>query len=296
MLVSQVIEQYKGTLSPETPASYLNILTKFAKYCRIEGEEELGELGPGSIHYFVRHNVGRLPYQPYPTRLMLEYTQVLKEFLMWCAKQGFVSEQLPNDLEMPEIDDVDVVEILTPDQIRRLLAACKRGRTNRQIARDRAILLVLLETGISARELCDLTIANVALTSDKSQITVIGKGGHTDRQIDLGDKTSAALGEYIIGYRRKAPQEEQHVFLSLEFHPLTVEELIEILHHLRDESGIQGVQCNPETFTQTFAVQYMKRWGNIIRLSYLLGHTTLRKTENYLQAYPEWVDGKKSPS
>lgn len=294
MQVPQAIEQYKATLSPETPAAHLNILTAFVKSCKRDGETEVEELGAGTIAYFVRHNVDRLPYQPYPTRRMLEYTQVLKDFLLWCVKEGLISEQVPNKIEMPEIDDVDVVEVLTPDQIRRLLEACKKGSTDTEIARDTAILLMLLETGISARELCDLTLDNVDLTAAKPCITVIGRGGHIGRQIGLEEKTSATLAENINLSRRKAIKEEQHVFLSLEFRPLTVEELTERLHYLRDESGIQGVQCNPETFSQTFAVQFMKRGGDILGLWYLMGHTTLSKTENYLRAYPEWALGKKA--
>lgn len=283
MYITQALEHYKNTLSPETPATHLNILSAFAKW--VEADSEIEDLGTWNIRSFVRNNVGRLPYQPYPARLMLEYTQVLKDFLMWCAKERLISEKLPNDIEMPEIDDVDAVEILTPGQIRLLLAACKHGKNHRQIARDKAILLVLLETGISARELCNLTLDNVDLTPEKARIKVVGRGGHNDRRLDLGGKTSVALAEYILAYRCKAPKEEQHVFLSLEFRPLTVEELTEILHDLRDKSGVQGVQCNPETFSQTFAVQYMENSGHLFYLSYLMGHTTTSKTENFLRAY-----------
>jgi integrase len=46
---------------------------------------------------------------------------------------------------------------MTPKQVDLLFAACEQGETPEQMARDKAILAVLLDTGVRANELCTLT-------------------------------------------------------------------------------------------------------------------------------------------
>ncbi|HEY7350283.1 MAG TPA: tyrosine-type recombinase/integrase [Ktedonobacterales bacterium] len=289
MLVSQAIEQYKGTLSPETSASHLNLLTAFAK--RFE-ERELEELEADDIPHFAATRTPRRPFAPRPYRMIYDHTRFLKEFLAWCAKEGFVSETLPNNVELPEIDDVEVVEVLTHEQIRRLLAACKKEATFTQETRDTAILYILLETGMSADELCNLKVDDIFSSADKMVIRVQGRGGHNEREIPLGERASVALRHYIVAYRRKAPREEQHVFISLEQRALTVDELTHILLYLRDKSQVEGVQCTIDTLRQTFAMNYLKETRDYFSLAVRMGLPDVERVGNFLQAYPEWTRGK----
>lgn len=288
MQVSEAVAKYREA-SPELPESHAGILAAFAEW--FEEGREVEELGADHIAYCVKNIVPRQVYKRLPIRMMQDFTKVIVTFLLWCAKKGLVAEELPKQVEMPEFDDVDVVEILTRDQLQRLVAACKQGD---QAARDIAILAVLVETGMSAFELCDLTLENVFIDPGEAYINVFGKGGHKSRKVWIGENVTKDLGDYIyVARRRKAPKEEQHVFLSSEQSALTPDELTTILHHLRDVAQLQGIQCNPDTFRQTSAVHYLKAGGDIYGLTVRMGFTEIEKTENFIRAFPVHQRGDK---
>jgi site-specific recombinase XerD len=47
---------------------------------------------------------------------------------------------------------------------------------------------------------------------------------------------------------------------------------------------ITGVRCSPHTLRHTFAVSYLRAGGNLFYLSKILGHTSVKTTERYLQS------------
>lgn len=292
MQVSQAVEQYKDTLSPETSAAHLNILTAFADW--YEESYELEELEAKDIPDVVKRIVPRQTHKPLPIRMMYDYTEVIRKFLEWCAEERLVSKHLPGNIEELEIDEPEIVEVLTDDQIRRLFKVCKKGIWP---ARDTAILYVLKETGMSATELCDLTLENVSPDPRKAFIDILGKGGHHTRQVGLSNHAGQWLEDYIKKYRYGvAPKEENHVFLTLPHgNPLTRDQLDQILQSLRDQAQLEGVQCTPDTLRQTFAVNSLKHSKDIHSLTYLMGFTSINTTDNFLGTFKNWHLMMKRP-
>jgi integrase/recombinase XerD len=80
----------------------------------------------------------------------------------WSVEEGFVPANIVRTIDPPD-PKAPVVETLTKEEIDVLLAACDRSKTwkNRQLSanerptadRDRAIILLLLDTGLRASEL-----------------------------------------------------------------------------------------------------------------------------------------------
>jgi len=117
--------------------------------------------------------------------------------------------QIIRDIGRPK-PERPVIVPFTQDDVRRLLAVCDRTRPytrpgqrisdNARPAalRDRAIILVLLDTGVRASELCDLRLRHCDLRN--SRITVMGKGSK-ERDLPLGPSTTKALWRYITVIR-----------------------------------------------------------------------------------------------
>jgi integrase/recombinase XerD len=50
------------------------------------------------------------------------------------------------------------------------------------------------------------------------------------------------------------------------------------------ELKISGVRCSPHTLRHSFAVNYLRAAGNLFYLSRILGHTSVKTTERYVQS------------
>lgn len=49
-------------------------------------------------------------------------------------------------------------------------------------------------------------------------------------------------------------------------------------------AGVVGPQIHPQAFRHCFAVTYIRRGGDIYRLSRLLGHASITTTQRYLRS------------
>ena len=121
----------------------------------------------------------------------------------WGVEEGFVPANIVRTIDPPD-PKAPVVETLTKEEIDALLGACDRSKTwkNRQVTanerptadRDRAIILLLLDTGLRASELCGIKFGDVNLTTNS--IKVLGKG-QKERLVYFGKRTSKALWKLL---------------------------------------------------------------------------------------------------
>lgn len=116
----------------------------------------------------------------------------LRRFSTWLAEEGESDSDLLIGLKAPQLD-TKVVEPLTPEQIKALLAACA-GREMRD-RRDEALVRFMLETGARAGETVALAVADVDLTSGTA-IVRRGKGGK-GRSVPFGAQTGRAVDRYL---------------------------------------------------------------------------------------------------
>jgi integrase/recombinase XerD len=159
-----------------------------------------------------------------------------------------------------------VVETLTKEEIDALLVACDRSKTwkNRQVTanerptadRDRAIILLLLDTGLRASELCGVKFGDINLTANS--IKVLGKG-HASREqlVYFGKRTSKALWK-LLTPRLKDAKSEDLVFtvgLDDDLRPMTRDVLRRLLVRVGERAGVANVY--PHRFRHTFAITYL---------------------------------------
>jgi len=207
----------------------------------------------------------------------------VKTFLNWCSRdeefEDLVSGKTLARVQIPRIEQ-QVIETFTPEQVQALLRATERQLYN---VRDKAIVSLLIDTGIRAAELCGLLLKNVWLDADDAYIRVLGKG-RKEREVPLGRQSRIALRRYITRYRHPSDQAEQHVFIARGGKPLTEHGLLQVIEQLGDRTHIRDVRVSPHTFRHTFAVQYLLNGGDIYKLSRLMGHTSTKITERYLSS------------
>jgi integrase/recombinase XerD len=116
-----------------------------------------------------------------------------------------------------------------------------------------------------------------------AHIVVNGKG-RKQREVGLGRSSRLALHRYIHEYRPDVPH--NFVFVNRYGKHIQRPALEAILLKLQEKTGLYGLHVNPHKFRHTYAYMYMlTKQGDVLRLSRLLGHSSMTVTENYLKAF-----------
>ncbi len=192
-------------------------------------------------------------------------------------------EQKTRDrIQLPRVDK-KVIRTLSRAQFDLLVWATGTEATREMQLRDRAILCLLLDTGLRASELCKLTVADLHL-GDDAYVLVKGKG-RKEREIGpLGVECQKNIRRHLRGHSYPT------VFVSRRHTPLTVSGLDQILYRLEEWAGPEefiGIRVSAHTFRHSFAVNFMKADGDIYTLSLLLGHTSVSTTQGYLKDFQQ---------
>ncbi|MGV0796373.1 tyrosine-type recombinase/integrase [Mycolicibacterium elephantis] len=123
--------------------------------------------------------------------------KALRRFTAWLVKEGELDADPLAGSRPPRLD-TKLVDALTDDQLRALIAACHGKKFVDR--RDEAAVRFMAETGSRAAETLNLTVGDVDLTRGLAAIRR-GKGGK-GRTVPFGAQTAAALDRYLRARRQ----------------------------------------------------------------------------------------------
>lgn len=237
------------------------------------------------------------------------YVKCIKSFLKWCMVDEQYSDYIKpiilQRIEKPQIEET-IIEIFSKEDIDALFAACDKEESEHLQLRDRAMISVLLDTGIRSEGLRTLTIENLSLDPKDAYVRILEKGRKWG-EVGLGDQSRRILQKYIRRFREptieyaishKYPhlnavqlkqliQKEMRksvVFCSRTGAALTDSGICKIFVRLGARAGMEEGKCHCHVFRHTFAVLFMRNGGDIYKLSRLLRHSSVKVTENYLKS------------
>jgi site-specific recombinase XerD len=293
--IGEYLDSKQNSITAKTYEWYDAFLTTFKKWCDEQHLTDLSQITAPIVQRFV----AACPTDSSNTRH--HRAQVVKGFLNWCAKDEDMGILLKTvrRIEMPKTEQPDV-SIFTEKEISRLIAACDQTRNP---LRNKAILHVLLDTGIRASELAydgdrpseetGLRLENTVLgQGGESYIWVMGKGrtGHT---VGIGNETTTAVRRYIN--RERGRSECPFLFLTRTGEePLSVRMLQQTLDELGKAAEVDD--CHPHRFRHTFAVNQLLNGTSSLILMHLMGHATLESTKIYARAVTQIQARKSAPS
>ncbi len=195
----------------------------------------------------------------------------LSALFQWALKEGLCNENPMKTIQAPK-PEKKVVVPFTRNEIQAILEAA--GQSLYPL-RDRAIILLLLDTGIRASELTEMKIKD--LNRRTSHIVVFGKG-RKERYIPISEGTFEKIEEYLS--TRKDTRPNAPLFALKCEKKIDRVKLRRILAELGNKAGVNRVY--PHRFRHTFAIQFLRNGGNIYTLQHILGHTTLGMVKRYL--------------
>jgi integrase/recombinase XerC/integrase/recombinase XerD len=209
-------------------------------------------------------------------RSVANYFRWLRTFFLWCVTNEYIEASPLRTMRPPEHRD-DQIQPFTLDQVQALLRAAKNSRYPR---REEALVLLLLDPGARAAEVCGLNRADFSLR--EASVRLRGKGD-TYRYNYLSVVTVHAIEQYLR--ERGAFQDDDPLFSServgFSGGRLTPDGLGQIIRRLGAAAGITGVRCSPHTFRHTFATMGLRNGAELPDIQAQYGHTTTEMTRRY---------------
>ncbi len=151
--------------------------------------------------------------------------------------------------------------------------------------RDRALLLLLYNTGARVQELADLRIGDIRFEAPGS-ISLTGKGRKT-RTLPLWEQTLELIGEYLQ-HRPPSSGPSDLLFLSIRGEPITRFGIGRRLkkHAARaakDCPSLLGQSIHPHLIRHTTALHLIEAGNDIALVRDWLGHADIKTTSQYLE-------------
>lgn len=195
-------------------------------------------------------------------------------FRFW-KREGLVAENPMERVERPRRERA-LIRPLSAEQAARLVDAPDRRTADG--LRDRAMMMLLLDSGLRVSELLSLEAARVDWLNCAA--TVMGKG-RKERVVPFSAKTAQALLEYAQA-RAKARARDPQLFLGKTGKKICRSKARKMILRYGKAAGIEGVRMSPHTLRHTFAVLYVRNGGDSFSLQEILGHSTLEMTRRYV--------------
>jgi site-specific recombinase XerD len=232
--------------APSTVDFYKRSLLPFVNY--LDGQEMTAAT--------VRGFLGTIAKRGVKPGTVHAYGRAIRAWTHFLKAEGYI-EQAPH---------VPFPRIGTPhrpcpsrNEVRRLLAACKRPR-------DRALVLTLCDTGLRRREACLLEWKDIDLTN--GSMTVRSGKGSKARTVFTGFTARRAL------LRLKREEEGSLVF------GLKPSGMRQAIRRLSERAG---VKISLHQLRRYFAVESIRAGMDVFSLQRLLGHSTLAMTAIYVR-------------
>jgi integrase/recombinase XerD len=199
--------------------------------------------------------------------------KVLRSFLYWYEEENEL-EDWSNPIRKVKVKSPNdqPLEPADVDAIKAILKTCGNNYTGK---RDKAIVLMLLDTGMRATELISINHENINPITGVIQI-LNGKGGKF-RIAYLSKKARLALRRYIEikGINQGA------LFTSIESVRLTYSGLRMLLRRRSNKAGV--VYQSPHSFRRLFALTMLRNGTDLFSLQLLMGHADLQVLRRYLK-------------
>ncbi|ALC16222.1 site-specific recombinase XerD [Desulfuromonas soudanensis] len=176
------------------------------------------------------------------------------------------------------------VKYMEQDEMQALLDAVNVNA--RTAARDKALLLLLYNTGARVSEIVGIKIPDLRLQGATAQISLLGKG-KKHRSCPLWPEMAQALQAYLKVRNPHDPAAEQ-LFLNANGVPITRFGIRQILSKYAASArnqcpSMRSRAVNPHTIRHTTAMHLLRAGNDINMVSYWLGHADINTTHVYVE-------------
>lgn len=253
MTNKEALDEYKNVymayrnFADRTRIEYQNDIESFIEFLEKAGIQHVKRMSLPIVERYVAY----LEQNGFASLTRKRKVVSIRSFLLFLYQDGYIDTNISKQIVLPFAEST-TPNILTETECHRLLEACAHS------PRDRAIIDLLLQTGIKLSELTQLTIDDVEFKQINENINgyirVLGGSGKKDRLIPLNASAYYSLKDYLgarIGAANKT------LFLNRFGEPLGKRGVQKILKSYINRAGIGKASIH--TLRHTFCAQHIAK-------------------------------------
>jgi len=207
--------------------------------------------------------------------------KTLQAFFKYAKGENLIKDNPISDVKLLK-QNKPIINVFTEEEVNRMLNTYKGNRF--LPIRDKAILCILIDTGVRCSELLNLKLADMI----DNHMTIREPKSRKDRIVAFSPYTKKFIARYIrcreSYFINKTLDTDSYLFLSYRCKRLTVEAIERIVKTAGKKANInETVRCSPHTLRHYFSIQSLKNNLDIYSLSRILGHKNTNITRVYLE-------------
>jgi site-specific recombinase XerD len=228
----------------------------------------------------------------------------LKSYLAFAADKDVTLQS--NELEVKRVPQCRVPKTEKTVIAEEAMATILRQPANTKMGlRDRAIMILLYDSGARLAEILGLELSDVTLDGDNPYIRVNGKGSK-ERVVPIKTKTAAHLNHYVSVYHTSQRPNTNLLFFTVIKGVIGMMSERNVERLVKDYARKAQASCpsvpdhvHPHMFRRTRATQLYQNGVSLPLVSRLLGHATLETTRSYakpsLKMLREAIESVETP-
>ncbi|MFA4920145.1 MAG: tyrosine-type recombinase/integrase [Thermodesulfovibrionales bacterium] len=258
--------RYKWRMNhkPSTLNGSFHAVSSFLSFYAGIGKSQLQDIVSSDLELFIEHEQDRgLKVTTVRTRL-----NNLWAFLRFLIEQDIINERILKRKIKLKVPDF-LPRAIAPGDVRKILAAIKE-------ARDRALVLVLLRTGMRIGEVLGLKMRDLDVREKKIHIYE-GEKNSLGRVVYLSDDALMALRLWF----KKRDKSKEYLFYGLSRSNLCYTAAWNIFTKYLSETRLQDKGYTIHSLRHTFASELLNAGMRLECLQLLLGHRNIEMTRRY---------------
>ncbi len=261
------LDQMVGERSPKTIQFYRDHFNAFVKQFPELATRPFNDI---TVEHIEQHLLSKRDH-PYAKSAAYRSLRALWYFAI---RRGMVKENIVKQVRSPKLPKDTTIPIVKKDDLDLLLGTCGPSFLG---YRDRAIMLLLYDTGLRLSELVGMGFSR--LDMGNMEIRVLGKGNKR-RTVSFDESVRAALLHYI--YDTKTRFKTDALWLTEERTPIKGKGIQEMIARRSKAAGLPRI--HPHMFRHSCAVNLLLNGMDIDSVMKYLGQETVTVLQGYLKS------------
>ena len=276
--------------SPKTIKTYEQRLRYFSNWLLTQGVTEVEQLKLEHLRGWMSYLKKTPTYRDknLSDESIHSYGQSILVFCHWLEQEEKLEKAITTRFKLPR-KEKKFVPTYTLEDVEKLLNACEVSEySDPEIrkaltARNRAIVVLLIDTGIRLSELVGLRLGDI---DRNSRVLLVHRKGNKWQQVPVSREGFKPLHHYLSQHRpilahNDVTHKDDKVFLADNGDPLTLWGVAALFKKLKKKTGIDGKKVSAHQCRRYMATTQLEMGRSPLDVQRQMGHTTLAMTNHY---------------